>query len=93
MAALPAEEGRSKTPIWCFYIKGVGDYDDWVTFFLVASSIASADYCGFRNVKSRGFSEVLARTLSIINISTKLMELSRMSPSNAYINHPTDFKS
>ena len=44
MAALPAEEGRSKTLIWCFYIKGVGDYDDWVTFFLVASSIASADY-------------------------------------------------
>ena len=43
MAALPAEEGRSKTLIWCFYIKGVGDYDDWVTFFLVASSIASAD--------------------------------------------------
>ena len=43
MAALPAEEGRSKTLIWCFYIKGVGDYDDWVTFFLVESSNASAD--------------------------------------------------
>ena len=32
------------------------------------------NYCGFRNVKSRGFSEVVARTLLIINISTKLME-------------------
>ena len=41
------------------------------------------NYCGFHNVKSKGFSEVVARTVSIINISTKLMELSRMSPSNA----------
>ena len=34
-----------------------------------------------------------ARTLSIINLSTKLMELSRISLSNAYINLSSDIKS